>query len=208
MQIKRVITGTLLLALLAGSSSAANVHPLNQAAYATCLLLGDKGRERMEASCVVVSYDKDTGLATALTAGHCYEPGYRYQVWPSYSAKPVVARFTQVTADKDVCDLGVLVFKPPKPVWAVVGISAAAPRRGCPIMLLGYPGGHRTLRGLRGRVISAAGGAITATAVCVPGDSGGALVDEQGHLVGIISATNYQESYSTGIGAIRQALGW
>ncbi len=214
MATKGLLVGFVLWLLLGGAAKAqdfySSMSPMYRAAYATCLLLGHRGPEGhqqlIEASCVIVHVNDETGEATVLTAAHCWEEGYEYQIWPQGHTQATPAKFTWVSPSIDNCDLAIMKFTPTQKVCSVDGICAQTPARGSRVMLMGYPGGKRTLRGLPGVVKASEFDWVTVTAVAVPGDSGGAIVDMRGYLVGIVSATNFREGLGTNSETMRATV--
>jgi S1-C subfamily serine protease len=108
-------------------------------------------------------------------------------------------------------DLAVLHLDRPASATATLGVD---PRPGDFTWVVGYPHGSRRIS--NGRVVDVTKGeefdepadVLRSRAEVDPGNSGGPLQDEQGHVVGLVFAVEYQTGFSLSfpVSEVRRAL--
>lgn len=121
-----------------------------------------------------------------LTAGHCVESSDRLDI-------TVRGRDAAVVRYNRILDLGVLRVEPKKDDQTVP-LAPATPPVGTPLAIVGHAFGYKQLTVTFGRIsmmLDDDQQLLRVDANLIPGQSGGALLDDQGRLVGLASAVYY-----------------
>lgn len=149
------------------------------------------GNTATSGECSVVVLNAAAGVV--LTAAHCV---------------PVdLEKFSMVIGDRDASvqkinrrlDLAVLKTRLRKEAINVA-LAPSMPRAGSAVAVLGFPFGARSLTVQRGIVANPdVDGWAWINADLLPGDSGGAIIDTQGRLVGVVSGFRYQGAAHIGL---------
>ena len=159
----------------------------------------------------VIGIATGTGFVVApgyvVTNNHVVEGGSELVIMdPKDHERHLPATVVATLSDPDIALLRCEQLDAPS-----LPLAAAMPRNGTDIMALGYPGG--SLLGMeqkvtRGTVISQSdpqmdGGNFLHSATVNPGNSGGPIVNDQGHVVGVVVAivrtTTIGNAYGVGI---------
>lgn len=141
-----------------------------------------KGEQTAICSAVVFEIDKD-GFASALTAAHCvdHQPNERIDI-------TVNGRNAVALHSNSLLDLAVLRFRSKNET--PITLAPEEPPAGTDVAILGYGFGVEEIAAQFGHVAQAVNRETKTTWIAADmlfGDSGGALVDGQGRLVGINS---------------------
>lgn len=128
--------------------------------------------------CSAVVFEVEGGVVSALTAAHCVEhdPGEHLDI----TANGQVATLLPVS---HLLDLAIIQFKAKYEVPIV--FARSAPPAGTEIAILGYGFGSPTMVTQFGRVARLLHHELWLNADVIYGDSGGAVVDGLGRLIGI-----------------------
>lgn len=142
------------------------------------VMVAKAGRDVGTCSAVVLNTSNDT----VVTAAHCISDEAAY----SYTVDGRAAKLLKLSRDRDLAVLKTRLRR------GVVSLPLAprAPTAGTAVAVLGFPFEAASLTIQIGIVANAqadAGGKAWINADLLPGDSGGAIVDLSGHLVGLTS---------------------
>jgi hypothetical protein len=153
-------------------------------------------------SCVAIAYDQTSGMTLFATAAHMVE-GH-----PPVAEIPNQATVTGAWLDVDSkADLA--LFMAPTHAITTATVAAVPPQPGSTVWKAGYPAYNQCQLDVRAGTVQQAGEELWCNLDFRPGDSGGGIFDQQGQLVGIVSAYNTrQPSQGTGgsVGPIRRLI--
>jgi serine protease Do len=187
---RSVVVGVM-VAVAAASAQAADWSQVHTSVGPAVLrvAIGDGNRE---GSCSGVVVNADAGYV--LTAAHCIQTEGEF----NYT---VAGRHADVVRYNRVLDLAVLSVKLPKGT-PQVKVAVVAPKTGAAVAVVGYGFGSAELAIQSGIVANAretASERMLVDANLLPGDSGGAIVNEAGELVGITSAFQFMLAAHQGL---------
>lgn len=145
-------------------------------------------------SAVVFDIDKD-GVAHALTAAHCVDhpPTEHFDI-------TVDRRNAEAKIFNRIIDLAVVQFRPRAGTQNIL-LAHESPKSGSEIAVAGFAFGIEEIAFQFGHVAQTFNKetkALWADARIIFGDSGGATVDEQGHLIGLSTRLFQQQSANIG----------
>lgn len=187
-----MITAALTLLLVFGFSTAAHaaewadVVPTVERSVLR-LHLGDDNGNEGTCSAIVINAEK----GYLLTAAHCVTTDDHIVVGKDRTATLVISN--------RLLDLAVLKTKLRKEATAIV-LAPTSPRLGAPVGVLGFPFGARSLTLQVGVVANPdVDDRMWVDGNLLPGDSGGAIINNAGHLVGVTSAFKYFAAAHIGV---------
>ncbi len=172
------VLGLVALILCTPAAAAAQAWPEVVGALDRSVLPVHMGTGDVPASCSAVVIHADAGYV--VTAAHCVPTA-------EHASIIVAGRHAEVARVNRVLDLAVLRTK--LNGAASIALAPAMPGAGHPVAIIGYPFGAQSITTQLGSVANAKGrdGYAWVDGAVLPGDSGGAVVDNRGRLVGVSS---------------------